>query len=102
MNELNSIIDDLKVMVMDLTVDSDLIIMSAFMITNSDLLVETNYGPLFLDEDDFKKFKFDPYWVVDNYDSNNVVQLMTEIKIYYIKQSIEMIKKGEIKYEDII
>lgn len=72
---------------------------SAFMLTDSDLLVETSYGPLFLGEDDFKKFKFDPYWVLDNIDSNYVVELMAKIKQYYIDEAIDMITKGEINYE---
>lgn len=102
-NDLDSTIVELKVLIMDLNVDNDLIVMSAFMLTNSDLLVETNYGPLFLDEYDFKQFNFDPYWVAENYYNNDdVKQLMTKIKIDYINQLIEQLKKGEISYEDIM
>lgn len=79
----------------------DLIIMSAFMLTNRDLLVETNYGPLFLDEDDFNKYKFDPYYVVNNIEDESVVKLMAKIKMDYIVQTIKLINKGEISYEDI-
>ena len=77
-------------------------IYNAFMLNRDSLLVDTDCGPLFLDTEDFEKFKFDPYWVIDNYDSSNVLQLMTEIKQYYIELAQNMIEKGEIKYEDFI
>lgn len=79
-----------------------MVILSAFMLNKDNLLLETNYGPLFLDTEDFEKFKFDPYWVVENYDSKAVSQLMTEIKQYYIELAHYMIEKGEIKYEELI
>lgn len=79
----------------------DLIIMSAFMLTNRDLLVETNYGPLFLDEDDFNKYGFDPHDVVNNIEDESVIKLMTKIKMDYIVNTIKLINKGEISYEDI-
>ena len=79
-----------------------MIIYDAAMLTKSDLFVNTDCGPLFLDEEDFEKFKFNPYWVVDFYDTKEVLQLMIEIKQYYINEAINMIERGEIKYEDII
>lgn len=75
---------------------NDLIIISAFMLTNSDLLVETNYGPLFLDEDDFEMFEFNPYYIIDAIDTDEVKQLMIKIKQYYIDEAIKLIVKGEI------
>lgn len=77
-----------------------MVILSALMLNEDNLLIETNYGPLFLDTEDFEKFKFDPYWVVENYDSDNVLQLMTEIKQYYIELAHSMIERGELNYED--
>ena len=79
---------------------NDLIVLSAFMLTDGDLLVETNYGPLFLDDEDFDRFKFDPYYVVDNLESDDVVKLMTEIKLYYTRATIELIERGELNYEN--
>lgn len=79
---------------------NDLIVLSAFMLTDGDLLVETNYGPLFLDDEDFYRFKFDPYYVVDNLESDDVVKLMTEIKLYYTRAAIELIERGELNYEN--
>ena len=79
-----------------------MVILSAFMLNEDNLLLETNYGPLFLDTEDFEKFKFDPYWVVENYDSEAVLQLMTEIKQYYVNLAHSMIERGEIKYEELI
>lgn len=93
------IMNELNVVLNALTTD-ELIIMSAFKLTDDDLLVDTNFGPLFLDEDDYKMFDFDPQWVIDNIDSDDVLTLMTKIKMYYINQTIEQLKKGEIKYED--
>lgn len=79
---------------------NDLIVLNAFMLTDGDLLVETNYGPLFLDNEDFDRFKFDPYYVVDNLGSEYVVKLMTEIKMYYTRAAIELIERGELNYEN--
>lgn len=97
----------------------DMVILSALLLTDTDLLVETNYGPLFLDEDDYKKFNFDPHYipntvgecielidVLQSYEHGlnvirdkqdpEVLNLVTKIKLYYIDQMIDELKKGEI------
>ena len=48
------------------------------------LLVATSYGPLFLDETDFEKFKFDPNWLIDNIDTDEARELLSWIKRYYM------------------
>lgn len=79
----------------------DITILSAVMLNEKSLLVETTWGSLFLDEDDFKQFNFDPYYVIDHVEDEDVLQLMMDIKIYYVNQALDLIKKGEISYEDI-
>ena len=79
----------------------DITILSAIMLNEKSLLVETTWGTLFLDEDDFKQFKFDPYYVIDHVEDEDVLQLMMDIKIYYVNKALDLIKKGEISYEDL-
>lgn len=75
-------------------------IFGAGMFTKDILLVITDCGLLFLDNEDFEMFDFDPYYVIDFYDNDEVLQLMIKIKQYYDNLAIEMIEKGEIKYEN--
>ena len=76
-----------------------MIIYDAAMLTDTDLFVNTDCGPLFLDEEDFKLFNFNPYYVVDFYDTDEVNQLIVKIKQYYIDEAIKLIEKGEVLYE---
>ena len=74
-------------------------IFGAGMFTKDILLVITDCGLLFLDDEDFEMFDFDPYYVIDFYDNDEVLQLMIKIKQYYDNLATEMIEKGEINYE---
>lgn len=124
MNEHEHTIIELKALKERLLEFDDLVILSALLLTDTDLLVETNYGPLFLDEDDYKMFNFDPHYipntvgecinlndVLQSYeyglnvirDKQNpeVLNLVTTLKLYYIDQMINELSKGEISYEDL-
>lgn len=63
---------------------------------DNNLLIGTNYGPLFLDEDDFKHFNFDPKWLVKNIDTYEAHDLVSNIKDYYIDQAIKLYMEGEL------
>lgn len=63
---------------------------------DNNLLIGTNYGPLFLDEDDFKQFNFDPKWLVKNIDTHEAHDLLSTIKDYYIDQAIKLYMEGEL------
>lgn len=68
--------------------------MAAPVTKNNDIIVCTNYGPLFLDEDDFKQFDFDPNWLIDNIDTQDAQDLLCTIKIYYMEQAKQLLKDG--------
>lgn len=62
---------------------------------NNSIMVETTYGPLFLDEDDYKQFNFDPDWLIENISSNEAYELLKSIKQYYISKAIELMTNEE-------
>lgn len=61
---------------------------------NNDIIVGTNYGPLFLDETDFGMFNFDPNWLIDNIDTQDAQDLLCTIKMYYMEQAKQLLKDG--------
>lgn len=69
----------------------------AFPLTKTDILVGTNYGPLFLDEDDCKQFNFDQNWLIENIDTQAAQDLLRDIKIYYIERAKQLRKDGELR-----
>lgn len=70
-------------------------VLSAIKLKNNSLMCETTYGPLLLDENDYKQFKFDPNWVLDNIDSDEVYDLLKSIKKYYIGEAIKLMTTEE-------
>lgn len=70
-------------------------VISVINLKNNSIMVETTYGPLFLDEDDYKQFNFDPEWLIDNISSNEAYELLKSIKQYYISKAIELMANEE-------
>lgn len=70
-------------------------VISAIKLKNNKLMVETTYGPLLLDEDDYNQFNFDPNWVIDNFENNEVYDLLKSIKKYYIGEAIKLMTTEE-------
>lgn len=68
--------------------------MVATLTKNNDIIVGTNYGPLFLDETDFGMFNFDPNWLIDNIDTQDAQDLLCTIKMYYMEQAQQLLKDG--------
>lgn len=69
---------------------------TAVPLTDTNILVGTSYGPLFLDEDDFSKFDFDPNWLIDNIDSPAVHELLSDIKIHYMELAAKLRLEGDL------
>lgn len=70
-------------------------LISIIKLKNNLIMVETTYGPLLLDEDDYKQFKFDPNWLIENIDSNEAYDLLKSIKQYYIDKAIKLMTTEE-------
>ena len=70
-------------------------LISIVKLKNNSIMVETTYGPLLLDEDDYKQFKFDPNWLIENIDSDEVYDLLKSIKQYYIGKAIKLMTTEE-------
>lgn len=70
-------------------------LISIIKLKNNSIMVETTYGPLLLDEDDYKQFKFDPDWLIENIDSNEAYDLLKSIKQYYIGKAIKLMTEEE-------
>lgn len=70
-------------------------VISVINLKNNSIMVETTYGPLFLDEDDYKQFNFDPDWLIENISSNEAYELLKSIKQYYISKAIELMANEE-------
>lgn len=70
-------------------------LISIIKLKNNSIMVETTYGPLLLDEDDYKQFKFDPNWLIENIDSNEAYDLLKSIKKYYISEAIKLMTEEE-------
>jgi len=70
-------------------------LISIVKLKNNSIMVETTYGPLLLDEDDYKQFKFDPNWLIENIDSNEAYNLLKSIKQYYIGEAIKLMTTEE-------
>ena len=70
-------------------------VISAIKLKNNKLMVETTYGPLLLDEDDYKQFKFDPDWLIENIDSDEAYDLLKSIKQYYIGKAVKLMTEEE-------
>lgn len=70
-------------------------VISVINLKNNSIMVETTYGPLFLDEDDYKQFNFDPDWLIENISSNEAYELLKSIKQYYISKAIELMANKE-------
>lgn len=64
--------------------------------SGNNLLIGTSYGPLFLDDDDYDRFKFDPNWLVDNIDTDAARELLSWIKQYYIKLAAKLRMDGDL------
>lgn len=62
---------------------------------NNSVMVETTYGPLLLDEDDYKQFNFDPEWLIENISSDEAYDLLKSIKQYYIGKAIKLMTNEE-------
>ena len=62
----------------------------------NNVLVGTNYGPLFLDNDDFERFNFDLDWLIDNIDTDEALELLSQIKLYYMEQAMKLYREGEL------
>lgn len=70
-------------------------LISIIKLKNNSIMVETTYGPLLLDEDDYKQFKFDPNWLIENIDSDEAYELLKSIKQYYIGKAIKLMTNEE-------
>lgn len=70
-------------------------LISIIKLKNNSIMVETTYGPLLLDEDDYKQFKFDSDWLIDNIDSDEAYDLLKSIKKYYIGKAIKLMTEEE-------
>lgn len=70
-------------------------LISIIKLKNNSIMVETTYGPLLLDEDDYKQFKFNPNWLIENIDSNEAYDLLKSIKQYYIGKAIKLMTTEE-------
>lgn len=70
-------------------------LISIVKLKNNSIMVETTYGPLLLDEDDYKQFKFDPDWLIENIDSDEAYDLLKSIKQYYIGKAIKLMTEEE-------
>lgn len=70
-------------------------ILSVINLKNNAIMVETTYGPLFLDEDDYKQFNFDHDWLIENISSDEAYELLKSIKQYYIGKAIELMANEE-------
>lgn len=70
-------------------------LISIVKLKNNSIMVETTYGPLLLDEDDYKQFKFDPNWLIENIDSDEAYNLLKSIKQYYIGKAIKLMTTEE-------
>lgn len=60
------------------------------------VLVDTNYGPLFLDTDDFTEFNFTRDWLIDNIDSQEAYDLLYKIKLHYTNRAIRLYMEGDL------
>lgn len=60
------------------------------------VLVDTNYGPLFLDETDFTEFNFTRDWLIDNIDSQEAYDLLYKIKLHYTDRAIRLYMEGDL------
>lgn len=70
-------------------------LISIIKLKNNSIMVETTYGPLLLDEDDYKQFKFDSDWLIENIDSDEAYDLLKSIKQYYISKAIKLMTEEE-------
>lgn len=75
-----------------------MVLYAAYMLNEHNLLIDTDLGPLFLDDEDFEKFNFEPQYIIDNINTDEVLQLITKIKQHYIIELDKLIK-GESNYE---
>lgn len=71
-------------------------IITIIKLKNNSVMVETTYGPLLLDEDDYKQFNFDPEWLIENISSDEAYDLLKSIKQYYIGKAIELMTNEEV------
>lgn len=69
-----------------------MILYAAYMLNEHNLLIDTNLGPIFLDDEDFKMFNFEPQYIIDNIGTEEVLQLITKIKQHYIIELDKLIK----------
>lgn len=60
------------------------------------VLVDTNYGPLLLDETDFTEFNFTRDWLIDNIDSQEAYDLLYKIKLHYTNRAIRLYMEGDL------
>lgn len=60
------------------------------------VLVDTNYGPLFLDETDYSEFNFTQDWLIDNIDTKDAYDLLYKIKLTYTNRAIKLIMDGDL------
>ena len=56
-------------------------------LTDTSVFVDTSYGPLLLDEDDFDNFDFDINWVIDDTNEPYVLEWLCEVKLHYVEQA---------------
>lgn len=75
-----------------------MVLYAAYKLNENNLLIDTDLGPLFLDEEDFEKFNFEPQYIIDNINTDEVLQLVLKIKQHYINEFDRLIK-GESNYE---
>lgn len=76
-----------------------MVLYAAYMLNEHNQLIDTDLGPLFLDDEDFEKFNFEPQYIIDNINTDEVLQLILKVKKYYIDECNRLIK-GDSNHEN--